>query len=101
MRRAELRLKRHPKAAGPRPQQSTALWADLTVTRLRDPGGDFAGAYAIARDISEDKENRQAADFQAYHDILTHLPNRALLEDRLEVAIEQAGRKRGPTLIFL
>ncbi len=101
VRRAELRLKRHPKAAGPRPQQSTALWADLTVTRLRDPGGDFAGAYAIARDISEDKENRQAADFQAYHDILTHLPNRALLEDRLEVAIEQAGRKRGPTLIFL
>lgn len=101
VRRAELRLKRHAKAAGPRPQQSTALWADLTVTRLRDPDGDFAGAYAIARDISEDKENRQAADFQAYHDILTHLPNRALLEDRLEVAIEQAGRKRGPTLIFL
>ena len=59
VRRAELRLKRHAKAAGPRPQQSTALWADLTVTRLRDPDGEFAGAYAIARDISEDKENRQ------------------------------------------
>ena len=101
VRRAELRLKRHAKAAGPRPQQSTALWADLTVTRLRDPDGEFAGACAIARDISEDKENRQAADFQAHHDILTHLPNRALLEDRLEVAIEQAGRKRGPTLVFL
>lgn len=101
VRRAELRLRRHPKAAGPRPQQSTAMWADLTVTRLRSPDGAFAGAFVVARDISEDKENRQAADFQAYHDILTHLPNRALLEDRLEVALEQAGRKRGPTLVFL
>ena len=101
LRRAELRLKRHAKAAGPRPRQSTALWADVTVTRLHDSGGAFAGAHVVARDISEDRENRQAANFQAYHDILTHLPNRALLQDRLEVALEQAGRKRGPTVMFL
>lgn len=101
VRQAELRLRRHPKVAGPRPQQSTAMWAHLTVTRLRTDGGAFAGAFVVARDISEDKENRQAADFQAYHDVLTQLPNRALLEDRLEVALEQAGRRRGPTLVFL
>ena len=101
VRRAELRLRRHPKGAGPRPQQSTALWADVTATRLRTAEGTFAGAYVVARDISEDRANRQAADFQAYHDILTHLPNRTLLEDRLEVALEQAGRKRGPTVVFL
>ena len=101
LRRAELRLQRHARAAGPRPPQSTALWANLTVTRLRTRAGAFAGAYVVARDISEDRESRQAADFQAYHDIVTHLPNRALLEDRLEVALEQAGRRRGPTVIFL
>ncbi len=101
VRRAELRLRRHPKGAGPRPQQSTALWADVTATRLRTAEGAFAGAHVVARDISEDRANRQAADFQAYHDILTHLPNRTLLEDRLEVALEQAGRKRGPTVVFL
>ncbi len=101
LRRAELRLQRHARAAGPRPPQSTALWANLTVTRLRTRAGAFAGAFVVARDISEDRESRQAADFQAYHDIVTHLPNRALLEDRLEVALEQAGRRRGPTVIFL
>ena len=97
VRRAELRLRRHPN----RPQQSTALWVDLTATRLRTADGTFAGVHVVARDISEDRANRQAADFQAYHDVLTQLPNRTLLQDRLEVALEQAGRKRGPTVIFL
>jgi len=41
-------------------------------------------------------------NFQAYHDLLTHLPNRALLKDRLNLAITQAQRnKRKLAAMFL
>jgi len=41
-------------------------------------------------------------NFQAYHDLLTNLPNRALLRDRLSLAITQARRnKRKLGVMFL
>ena len=58
--------------------------------------------YGTARDISERKEAEQVINFQAYHDLLTHLPNRALLKDRLSLAITQAQRnKRRLAVMFL
>jgi diguanylate cyclase (GGDEF)-like protein len=55
-----------------------------------------------ARDISQRKEAEQVINFQAYHDLLTHLPNRALLKDRLSLAITHARRnKRRLAVMFL
>ena len=48
--------------------------------------------YGIARDISEQIEAEAFINFQAYHDLLTRLPNRALFKDRLSMAITQAQR---------
>ena len=48
--------------------------------------------YGTARDITERKEAEAFINFQAYHDLLTRLPNRALFKDRLSVAITQAQR---------
>lgn len=48
--------------------------------------------YGTARDISEQQEAEAFINFQAYHDLLTRLPNRALFKDRLSVAITQAQR---------
>ncbi|MEE8057003.1 MAG: EAL domain-containing protein [Pseudomonadales bacterium] len=48
--------------------------------------------YGTARDISERMEAEAFINFQAYHDLLTRLPNRALFKDRLSVAITQAQR---------
>ncbi|HSG88578.1 MAG TPA: EAL domain-containing protein [Pseudomonadales bacterium] len=50
------------------------------------------GSYGIVRDISERKRAEELIHFQAYHDQLTQLPNRALFKDRLELAIAQAQR---------
>jgi len=67
--------------------------------RTRD---GFVGTYGTARDITERKEAQQVINFQAYHDLLTHLPNRALLKDRLSLAISHAERnKRKLAVMFL
>ena len=91
VRHAQLRFKRHSSRAGPRPEQSTRVLAAVTVTRLYQ-GATFAGAFVVARDLSALGEISRAAHFQAYHDVLTRLPNRAILEDRLSLAIAHAER---------
>lgn len=52
----------------------------------------FLGTYGVARDISDRKKIEEAVNYQAYHDALTDLPNRALFKDRLGLAIAQSER---------
>lgn len=50
------------------------------------------GNYGVARDITDRMKADQLIAHQAYHDILTALPNRVLFRDRLSLAILQAKR---------
>lgn len=52
----------------------------------------YMGTYGVARDVTERKIAEETISFQAYHDLLTKLPNRSLLNDRLSLAISQAKR---------
>lgn len=54
--------------------------------------GTYTGTYGVARDVTERKIAEETINFQAHHDLLTKLPNRALLRDRLNMAINQAKR---------
>ncbi|HEY9199109.1 MAG TPA: EAL domain-containing protein [Gammaproteobacteria bacterium] len=65
----------------------------LSVTALRDENDTLQGYLGIAYDISEQKRIEEYIRHIALHDALTGLPNRALLEDRVMVAIEQQSRK--------
>lgn len=97
---AELRLCLHPSRAGPRPAQSTTVWTEIKVSHL--DGADSGLACATARDISERREAQESLVFHAHHDWLTHLPNRVLLDDRLDLAVAQAQRdSHGLAVIFL
>jgi diguanylate cyclase (GGDEF)-like protein/PAS domain S-box-containing protein len=60
----------------------------------------YQGTYGVARDISRRKKAEKLITYQAYHDLLTKLPNRAMLRDRLDLAIKQAQRT-GETLIVM
>jgi len=62
----------------------------------------FIGTYGIARDITDRIEAEEIIRFQAYHDMLTRLPNRTLLKDRLHQAIAHAKRnKNNLSVMFL
>ena len=57
---------------------------------------------ACMRDVSERQSYVQALKYQALHDGLTELPNRALFEDRVNHAISAASREnRGLALLLL
>ena len=62
--------------------------------------GDFLGTYGVARDISARKQAEATITFQAYHDLLTGLPNRALFKDRLGQAMVHA-KRHGQTMATL
>ncbi len=58
--------------------------------------------YGTVQDISDHKRAQERLDFLAHHDDLTRLPNRALLQDRLDHAIQRALREGSHlALLFL
>ncbi|MBZ0154696.1 MAG: EAL domain-containing protein [Alphaproteobacteria bacterium] len=47
---------------------------------------------AMIEDVTERKELEERIRYQAYHDLLTDLPNKTLFMDRLKIALHQARR---------
>ena len=93
----ELRLKCKDDGA-PRFFETRTVPIELSSMGIYNTGPDkkktYLGTYGVARDITDRKIAEDTITFQAYHDLLTKLPNRALLRDRLGLAISQAKRER-------
>ena len=64
----------------------------LAIRAVRDPSGKTQQYVAVFSDITDRKRREEAVWHQAYHDVLTGLPNRSLFQDRLEHAISTAQR---------
>jgi diguanylate cyclase (GGDEF)-like protein/PAS domain S-box-containing protein len=56
---------------------------------------------AIVRDITERKAQAAALEYQALHDILTDLPNRTLVLDRLKQAVHVSDRDHQPLALMI
>jgi diguanylate cyclase (GGDEF)-like protein/PAS domain S-box-containing protein len=65
---------------------------NLAVAALHGADGEIQGFLGIAYDITERKRREEYTQHIAHHDYLTGLPNRTLLNDRLEVALRQSKR---------
>ncbi len=68
-------------------------WAETIKVPVFDEAGNVVGTAGVARDITERKAAEAHIEFLANHDALTMLPNRRLLEDRLQQYIAHAQRQ--------
>jgi diguanylate cyclase (GGDEF)-like protein/PAS domain S-box-containing protein len=68
-------------------------WMHSRGKPILDANGDVARVIGVSQDITERKRQEEEARFLAYHDTLTGLPNRRLLDDRLRQAIFLAQRR--------
>ena len=63
-----------------------------SISPLYNDKGELTHFLAVQQDISEKKRLEEEIHYLAYHDPLTHLPNRMLFRDRVQQTIAQARR---------
>ena len=73
-------------------KDGTPFWNDLYLSPIRDDQGDITHFIGVQNDISERKSVESQLAFNISHDVLTGLPNRTLLEDRLTQGCQFANR---------
>lgn len=71
-------------------EDGSIVWVHDAAVLTRDPDGAPRGWQGMLIDITDRKLREQELASRAFHDPLTHLPNRALLLKRIEQAIERA-----------
>jgi diguanylate cyclase (GGDEF)-like protein/PAS domain S-box-containing protein len=74
-------------------QDGRVAWLSSHAKTLADPSGRVYRMIGVSQDITERKRQEEEARFLAYHDTLTGLPNRRLLDDRLRQAVFLAQRR--------
>ncbi|MEO1937819.1 MAG: EAL domain-containing protein, partial [Sulfurimonas sp.] len=74
-------------------------YIEISATPFFNEKGEVDAIIEIGHDITEHiilvrelEKNSALLDFRAHHDDLTHLPNRTLYRDRLEMAVKKAQR---------
>jgi GGDEF domain-containing protein len=72
--------------------EGDVLPVSLVVLARHNPQGELEDLSIIARDISERKRFEAELQHRATHDMLTSLPNRYYLIDRMTSALERARR---------
>jgi diguanylate cyclase (GGDEF)-like protein/PAS domain S-box-containing protein len=73
----------------------------LTISSVHDNNGNLKNYIAIFTDISNVKEQQQKLEQMAHYDVLTNLPNRALLADRLNQVLIQNNANNTQVAVIL
>jgi len=83
-------------------RKSGEVYAELlTITAVHDGAGQVRNYLAVFSDITAQKEYQKQLEFITHFDVLTRLPNRSLLSDRLQQAMAQAQRRNGMVGVVL
>jgi diguanylate cyclase (GGDEF)-like protein/PAS domain S-box-containing protein len=73
-------------------KEGDPMWTEAHVAPVRSAPDRVTHYVAILHDISETRRYQEELAHQANYDVLTGLPNRNLLTDRIGHAISRAGR---------
>jgi len=76
-----------------RKKDNTIYYEEKTITPLRNDKGDVTHFISTARDVSGRMKVQEHLEFLAHHDVLTQLPNRAELTNRLNQELTTAKRE--------
>ena len=83
-------------------QSKREFSTELTASPIRGPDRELAGCVIIFHDVSEIRGLTREMSYQASHDALTGLVNRAEFERRLEVALKSSrGEGAGHVVCYL
>jgi diguanylate cyclase (GGDEF)-like protein len=69
--------------------------ANVIELPLRDAKGQLLGGLCLVTDVTERKRAAARVEHLAHHDFLTGLPNRLVLQQRAEQAVDRAQRHGG------
>jgi len=105
-RNVELRLKCNPGQRRPRIMNGRYKTVEVSATGMYEPAENrfekrFMGSYGVVKDVSDRKQAEETVHYQTYHDLLTGLPNRALLRDHLGLSLAQAKRSKQPIAVLI
>lgn len=79
----------------------TIRWYSARGVPMFDAQGRAYRMIGVSQDITARKAREEAVRFLAYHDSLTGLPNRRLLDDRLAQAVHLARRRERKLAVML
>jgi diguanylate cyclase (GGDEF)-like protein/PAS domain S-box-containing protein len=75
-----------------RKRNGDLYYEEKTITPLKDKKGEIQNYVSTGKDISDRMEIQDRLHHMATHDALTDLPNRLMVNDRLEHAIQKVER---------
>jgi diguanylate cyclase (GGDEF)-like protein/PAS domain S-box-containing protein len=76
----------------------TPIWVLQNLVLVGERSTEVIHATVV--DISDRKRAEEQIEFHAYHDVLTHLPNRKLFSDRLRQSLTRARRAAKPLAVM-
>ena len=77
------------------------VWAEVSKSLAHDESGVPQYFVNSVRDVTEERTLLDQLSFQALHDPLTGLANRAMFQDRISIALERTTRDNRWMAIFL
>ncbi|MEE2733322.1 MAG: EAL domain-containing protein [Pseudomonadota bacterium] len=82
-------------------KDGSTLPVNLTANTLRSEEGIVTGYLLVAYDITDQKRANEYIEHIAHHDGLTGLPNRTLMQDRLQTSLLRMKRQGGGLAVLV